>query len=765
MSCQPLQGNWGDLINSEIEQATACEGTVHDLGDQKELEYRLNLLIDQVRRSEELFRVTQELSPDGCTLLRPVREDSGRIIDFCWLFQNRSIAKLNGTDPEKIIGKRLLEVFPSHRNTELFSTYVDVAETGETRIIEEVYIGEIVDEPTWLRLVIVRVSEDIAIAAQDITRRKLAEVALRRSESQFRSIFDIASLGIAQVDPRYGKILLANAHYESITGYRLDELYAMTFYELTHPEDRDKDWEIFDLAARGEVEYKNEKRYVKKDGTVIWVRIHLAFIRDDDGKAVRTVAICENISDRKEAELRIQDLSDHLPGVIFQYLLFPDGTDALRLVSEGARQLWGYSPAEVENNIDLVWDQTKAGGDYKRVVKSVRRAVKTKTKWQVRYRSVAPNGDIQIHLGSGTPNYWPDGTVCFNSVVLDITQQVRNEELLSQATSIARIGSWEVNLDRGVVIWSDMVHELHETHPSTFVPDLDNTLTFYREDYRDFVRAQVGTCIDQGTPFDFEAVLKTAGNNEIWVRAMGHAEFIKGRCKRIYGSIQDIHAQKTGELQLKQSLKTLQDYQFAIDQSASFTITDAEGTIIDVNDHFCGLSQYTREELIGKTHQMINSRYHSKKFFDGFWKTIKSGRIWRGEVRNQKKDGSIYWVDTTVVPFLDENGVPFQFLALRIDVTARKLADDQIKEAYEKLKNIAWTQSHVVRAPLAKILGIVNIIDEHRENLDDMLLWMNYLRESANEMDAVVKKIVEEAQINGSDIKEGTNEENRSHCR
>jgi len=128
------------------------------------------------------------------------------------------------------------------------------------------------------------------------------EERLRKSEEQFRTIFEIASLGIAQVDAGNGKIILVNKHYETITGYTVSELLNMTFLELTHPDDSEKDWEVFSRAARGEIDYRNEKRYIRKDGSIVWVRIHIAFIRDNDGNPIKTVAICEDTTIRKQTE-------------------------------------------------------------------------------------------------------------------------------------------------------------------------------------------------------------------------------------------------------------------------------------------------------------------------------------------------------------------------------------------------------------------------------------------------------------------------------
>jgi len=131
--------------------------------------------------SEERFRVAQELSPDGFTILRPVRDSGGRVIDFTWVYENSAIARLNGTDPNAIEGMRLLELFPGHRGTAILDTYQEVAESGESRIMEAQYQGESIPTPIWFRLVVVSMGSDIAILAQNITEGKQAEEQIKSS--------------------------------------------------------------------------------------------------------------------------------------------------------------------------------------------------------------------------------------------------------------------------------------------------------------------------------------------------------------------------------------------------------------------------------------------------------------------------------------------------------------------------------------------------------------------------------------------------------
>src|SRR6202007_2954019 len=122
-----------------------------------------------------------------------------------------------------------------------------------------------------------------------------------------------------------------------------------------------------------------------------------------------------------------------------------------------------------------------------------------------------------------------------------------------------------------------------------------------------------------------------------------------------------VEQRKQTEERLQASLKELEDFKFALDQHCNVSRTDPEGMITFVNEKFCAVSKFSREEMIGRTHRIVNSGYHSKDFFDELWRTIKSGRSWKGEVQNKAKDGTIYWSDTTVVPFSDPRGKQLQF--------------------------------------------------------------------------------------------------------
>ncbi|MBI2927326.1 MAG: response regulator [Verrucomicrobia bacterium] len=217
--------------------------------------------------------------------------------------------------------------------------------------------------------------------------------------------------------------------------------------------------------------------------------------------------------------------------------------------------------------------------------------------------------------------------------------------------------------------------------------------------------------------------------------------------------VRDIRERQRAEQALQASLKDLRDLKSALDEHCIVAVTDRRGIIQYVNDKFCAISQYSPAELLGQDHRLVNSGYHSKEFIRGLWTTILQGKVWKGEVKNKAKDGSFYWVNSTIVPFLDAAGQPFQFIVIRTDSTERKRFEEELQrakaaaEAANRAKSeFLATMSHEIRTPMNGVIGMTNLLLETPLD-DEQRDFARTVRQSGDALLTIINDILDFSKI------------------
>lgn len=293
-----------------------------------------------------------------------------------------------------------------------------------------------------------------------------------------------------------------------------------------------------------------------------------------------------------------------------------------------------------------------------------------------------------------------DEYTLFNVLAKNTFESIESEKKLRELTylkdqyeevqEMSSTGGWELELKTNKTIWSKEIYSIHG-FPTGKSPDKIDAISFYAEHEREKLISYIEECTTKGTSYDDEFEFYDAQGNKKWVRSIGRPYFNdNGEITKLVGTFQDITVAKENREELAAKNIELGAYARGLNQYAIVAKTDSMGKIVYVNDLFCDISGYSREELIGKDHRLINSGHHSKEFFKNMWTQIKTGQGWRGEIKNNAKDGSIYWVDTTIVPSLDEKGNIKEFIAFRYDITNRKVAEIDLKHREEKLRQLFY---------------------------------------------------------------------------
>jgi PAS domain S-box-containing protein len=656
---------------------------------------------------------------------------------------------------ESLIGKSDLDIAPLELAESYRADDRAVLESAEPIIIEE-WI-ETGDELRWFETFKSPVVLDGQILgtvgyARDLTEYKIMVAALRNSEAEFRSLFELSVVGSAQADPLTGRLLRVNRKFCEITGYSAEELLAQSFDVITHPDDRERSWQGFRAAMAGETDlFVVDKRYVRKDSSIVWVNVQLTAVRDEQNRVARSIAVIQDITIQKRAEaalrdqLKMQDMLSKIaatvPGVICSFLLRPDGTACMPYASAALDQLYGLQPEEVRDDATPLLSRIHAD-DLESVNESIIASIRAMTPWRAEYRIHHPSKGILWIDVHAVPQQELDG-ILWHGYLMDITARKHSEEALRASERIYRaIGE---SIDYGIWIcaadgrnlyasvsflnlvgitqeqcsnfgWGDVLHP----------DDAERTIAAWKE------------CARTGKNWDIEHRFR--GVDGLWHDVLARGVAVRNEMGEIThwaGINLDISRLKRIENALRKSESDLQQAQ-AVAQTGSWRLDVKQNELLwsDENYRIFGVPRGTP-----LTYESFLSIVHpdDRAFVDKTWRDAQLGAPYEIEHRIVVA-GEARWVNERTELEFDPHGNLLVGFGSTQDITERKrseaalfASESRFRLAMEAISGVVYdwdkcASSTYWSSGLSRVFGLSRLNAESgrswwRENIhsDDLI--------------------------------------------
>ena len=680
-----------------------------------------------------------------------IMDENGFFLDV-----NRSVEKMYGYTREEIIGKTPDFLFAENETgfPYLMSCIREVFKTGDPKhfvVWGKKKNGEVFPKEIFCNKGKYFGKDVFVTTARDITERKKSEAALKESREKFSKIFHLSPDAILLTRVSDGVIVDINDRATQMSGFTRDEIIGQTTLALEGWNDvEDRNEYLTQLREKGRV-INLEKTFKIKGGLIRYATISGEFIEIAGEKYILTVI--HDITERKHIEVQLEEealrqklISDNLQdAVVFQVLLDFDGQMKFPYISNGVEKMAGVTAEEALENSESLYGLV-AEEDRLRLAKETQLSYQNMTYFDLEIRMTVPKTKLQwVHIRS-FPRKLEDGRVIWDGIITDITERkVASQKILESEEK------YRIVVENALDIIYTLDADLHVKNINSAVTDIlgytaeeligEHTGIILTGDDREFSRTMLRKKIDGLEKTRYELNLNARDGHIVPVEVQTSIIYKDGQFDGVLGIARDITERKKSEAALQKTLKDLSDYKYALDQAANVSISDNDGTVLYVNEGFCKIYGYTPEEIIGQNHKILNSNYHTHEFWENFWKTISSGQVLKGEVRNKGKDGSLTWSDTTIVPFLDANGQPYQYLAIRRDITEkRKLEEELVSQQLYNQRLITEITiqeqemernkiSHELHENISQILASAKIflgIAKTKNGVEDDMLTQSY---------------------------------------
>ena len=634
------------------------------------------------------------------------------------------------------------------------------------------------------------VTGNLYCIARDMTLENDQKEALVKTSSELSAILNSTEFSVIATDLE-GTIKEFNKGAEIMLGYTAAEVVDKTSPAIAHVLDevikRSEEltvelgekvlpgFDVFVVKARKlGIADSHQWTYVRKDGSTLPIQLSVTAIKNSEDEITGYLGIAKDITKEKEAQLNLVNSNKLLDE---SQSIAKTGSWKFDLITKDL--IWSkghYKIFEIDelapNVLYEVYRNMLSPQDLALLDKEIEKSVATGQDFEFLNRIEFPDKRVKYILTLGEVIKNEAGEVIgAQGSIQDITEKtlveqslINSNKLLDESQSIAKIGSWKFDLATNDLVWSKAHYNIFELEELSS----DRLFAAYRErifpdDLKILDNLNLDKLdIDEDFKISYRIVLP--GNRLKYILEIGKPiKNEKGKMIGLQGSIMDVTEKTLAEQKIAEKAKEINDIRSALDESSIVSITNKNGVFSFVNDNFCTISKYTKEELVGKDQRIISGDL-SPDFTSTIYKTIINGNIWKGEIRNLAKDGTYYWEKTTIVPFLDEKGKPYQYIAISADITDQKSAEENLKVALlnlgktnKELDQLAYVVSHDLKAPLRAINNLSEWIAEDMPDMpEDVSANFDLLRGRVMRMENLINGVLDYSRIGRVEIEKET---------